>query len=55
MFTGTILASWNHSEESMTFIMPPLELNLQNANICSSSYIMLVVDLEENSDYLMII
>ena len=54
MFTGTILASWNPSEESMTFITPALKLNLQNDSICSSSYIMLV-SLEENSDYLMII
>ena len=55
MFTGTILASWNYSEESTTFIMSALELNLQDDSICSSSYIMLVEDLEENSDYLMII
>lgn len=44
IFKGIILASQNH-EERMTFIMPILEMNLQKDNICSSSHIMLAVDL----------
>lgn len=49
IFTGITLALQNNAKESMTFIVPILEMSLQKDSISSLSHIMLA-DLEENSD-----
>lgn len=51
IFTGITLALQNHAEESMTFIVPILEMSLQKNNISLLLHLMLGVDLEENSDW----
>lgn len=50
IFTGITLALQNNAKESMTFIVPILEMSLQKDSISSLSHIMLA-DLEENSDW----
>lgn len=51
IFIGITLALQNHAEESMTFIVPILEMSLQKNNISLLLHLMLGVDLEENSDW----